>query len=464
MNDAAMKRWALIIACLAAFLPPFMGSSINLALPTIGKQFEMDAILLGWVATSYLLSSAMFLLPFGRAADIYGRKKVFAFGIAIYTIGAALSAVATSASMLILFRVLQGIGSAGIFGTGVAILTSVYPPQERGKALGVNVASTYTGLSLGPFIGGILTQYLGWRSVFYINIPFGLLILFLIFSRLKGEWAEAKGEKIDYAGSLIYCLTLVLIMYGLSRLPSVLGAWLLVIGVGSAVIFFWWEAKSTSPVLNVVIFKKNTVFTLSNLAALIHYSATFAVSFLLSLYLQYTKGLSAQSAGLILIFQPIMMAIFSPLAGRFSDRIEPRVVASLGMTCTCIALFLFSFISTQTSLVYISGILIFNGLGFALFSSPNTNAVMSSVERRFYGVAAGTLGTMRLVGMMLSMGMVMMIFSVYMGKTRITPELYPLFLKSAKTAFVIFGVLCIADIFSSLARGRIRQDPEVSRG
>jgi len=290
------------------------------------------------------------------------------------------------------------------------------------------------------------------------------LILFLIFSRLKGERAEARGEKIDYTGSLIYSLTLVLIMYGLSRLPSVLGAWLLVIGLGSAVIFFWWEAKSTSPVLNVVIFKKNTVFTLSNLAALIHYSATFAVSFLLSLYLQYTKGLSAQSAGLILIFQPIMMAVFSPLAGRFSDRIEPRVVASLGMTCTCIALFLFSFISIQTSLVYIGGILIFNGLGFALFSSPNTNAVMSSVERRFYGVAAGTLGTMRLVGMMLSMGMVMMIFSVYMGKTRITPELYPLFLKSAKTAFVIFGVLCIAGIFSSLARGRIRQDPEVSRG
>ncbi|MBW1709851.1 MAG: MFS transporter [Deltaproteobacteria bacterium] len=451
-----MKRSALIIASLAAFLPPFMGASINIALPTIGKLFEMDAIMLGWVATSYLLSSAMFLLPFGRAADIYGRKKVFTFGISLYMIGAALSAVATNASMLIIFRVVQGIGSAGIFGTGVAILTSVYPPQERGKALGINVASVYTGLSLGPFLGGLLTQYLGWRSIFYINIPFGLLILFLIFYRLKGEWAEAKGEKIDLPGSVIYSLALVLIMYGLSRLPASAGVWLLVCGGAVAIVFFWWEVRSESPVLNVNIFRNNAVFTFSNLAALIHYSATFAVGFLLSLYLQYSKGLSAKNAGLILIFQPVIMALFSPIAGRISDRIEPRVVASLGMTCSCIGLFLLAFISAETSLAYIAAVLIFNGFGFALFSSPNTNAVMSSVEKRFYGVAASMLGTMRLVGMMLSMGVAMMIFAIFIGKTQITPELYPMFLKSAKIAFVIFGVLCVFGIFSSLARGKVR--------
>jgi len=217
-----------------------------------------------------------------------------------------------------------------------------------------------------------------------------------------------------------------------------------------------WETKTESPIFNIDLFKENKVFAFSNLAALINYSATFAVSFLMSLYLQLIKGLHPQEAGMILVSQPIMQAIFSPLAGKLSDRIEPRLVASIGMGITALGLFFFTFLDQKTTTPFIMSSLILIGLGFALFSSPNTNAVMSSVEKKFYGVASGTLGTMRATGMMFSMGMVMLIFALYMGRTQISPSHYPLFMKSLKTGFIIFTALCVAGIFASLARGRVR--------
>lgn len=450
------KRVALVIAALGSFLTPFMGSSVNIALPDIGREFTMNAVLLGWVPTSYLLAAAMFLVPFGRIADIYGRKKVYVYGISLYTLFSLLSAVAGSAAALISFRVLQGIGGAMIFGTGMAILTSVFPPRERGKALGINVAAVYTGLSLGPFLGGFMTHYWGWRSIFLANVPLGLVVIALVVWKLKGEWAEAEGEQFDFTGSVIYSLALVSVMYGFSLLPTMPGVWLSLAGVLGILAFVKWEAKVDSPVLDVNLFRRNTVFALSNLAALINYSATFAVAFLLSLYLQFIKGLSPQSAGLILVSQPVVMAVFSPFAGRLSDRIEPRIVASIGMALTTAGLGLLTFLDAQTPLAFILTSLILLGFGFAFFSSPNSNAVMSAVERRFYGVASGTLGTMRLLGQMLSMGIAMLIFAVYMGKVQITPAYYPLFMSSVTTAFVIFAVLCFGGIFASLARGKVR--------
>jgi len=456
MDGAVNKRSALLVAALGSFLTSFMSSSVNIALPSIGREFAMDAVLLSWVATSYLLAAAMFLVPFGRIADIHGRKRIFTYGILIYTVSSLLSAISTSAIILICFRILQGIGGAMIFGTAVAIITSVFPVGERGKALGINVATVYSGLSLGPFLGGFLTQHFGWRNIFLVNVPLGGLIMAFIFWKLKGEWAGAKGEKFDFTGSIIYSLTLIAIMYGFSLLPAMSGAWLILMGVLGILAFIRWEMRVESPVLNMNLFRNNTVFAFSNLAALINYSATFAVGFLLSLYLQYTKGLSPQNAGLILVSQPLMQAIFSPFAGRLSDRIEPRIVASMGMVLTAVGLFLFTFLNEKTTLEFIVANLILVGFGFALFSSPNTNAVMSSVKKRFYAVASGTRGTMRLTGQMLSMGIAMLIFAIYIGRVQITPEYYPLFLRSAKAAFIIFAVLCFGGIFASLARGKAR--------
>jgi EmrB/QacA subfamily drug resistance transporter len=433
-----------------------MGSSIAIGLPSIGDELHMDAILLGWVSTTYLLAAVMFLVPIGRIADIYGRKKIFTYGMLTYTIASALSATSTSAAMLISFRILQGIGGAMIFSTAVAILTSVFPPQDRGRVLGINVAAVYIGLSLGPFAGGLLTQYLGWRAIFWANVPLGLMVIALIFWKLKGEWAEARGEKFDVAGSIMYSLMLLAIMYGFTMLPDIIGVVLILAGAAGFVAFIRWETKVKNPVLDIGLFKNNTVFALSNVAALINYSATYAVGFLLSLYLQYVKGLSPQNAGLVLVAAPVVQAIFSPFAGRLSDKIEPRIVASAGMGLTVIGLIFFIFLDKTTSLWFIIAGLMILGLGFALFSSPNTNAVMSSVDRKCYGVASATLSTMRQIGMTFNMGMVMLIFGIYIGRVQITPPYYPAFISSVNMVFIISAVLCFGGIFASLARGKVR--------
>jgi len=456
MNDPVIKRFALIIATLASFLTPFMVSSINIALPAIGQEFQMNAVLMGWVPTSYILAAAVFLVPFGRLADIHGRKRVFAWGMWIFTASSLLCAFSSSSAVLITLRAIQGFGSAMIFGTGMAILTSVYPAAERGRVLGINVAAVYLGLSLGPVLGGFLTHQFGWRSIFLVNVPIGLFVIYFVAAKLKMEWAEARGEQFDVVGSLIYGITLVMAMYGLSRLPAQSGVLLVAAALIGTVLFVVWEMRTNSPLLNMDLFFHNAAFAFSNLAALINYSATFALTFLMSLYLQYIKGFTPQHAGLVMIAQPVVMALFSPLAGRLSDKIEPRIVASLGMGFTAVGLFLFTFLDQDTHLGLIVAGLLVLGFGFALFSSPNTNAVMSSIEKRFYGVGSATLGTMRLTGQMLSMGIAMLIFSILIGNERITPEYYPLFLKSVRTAFLIFSALCCAGIFASLARGKVR--------
>jgi len=456
VSSDASKGVVLLVATMASFLFPFMGSAVNIALPSIGKELSLDAVTLGWVSTAYLLASATFLVPFGRIADLHGRKRIFTYGIVIYTISSLLSGMASSAAMLISFRVLQGIGAAMLAGTGVAIITSVFSADERGKALGINVAATYAGLSLGPVLGGVLTQHFGWRSIFFINVPAGLAVMAITLWKLKGEWAGAKGEKFDLVGSAIYSLTLITLVYGFILLPAMSGVWLIVAGVVGLSAFTRWEMKARNPVLDMNLFRNNRAFTFSNLAALINYSATFAVAFLISLYLQYVKGFEPQSAGFILVAMPAVQAIFSPLAGRLSDRIEPRVIASAGMALTTVGLILFILLDRKTSLEFIIGTLMLMGFGFALFSSPNTNAVMSSAPRNAYGVASATLATMRQVGMVFSMGVAMLMFALYIGRVQITPEHYLLFLESMKTSFTIFAILCFGGIFASLARGKIR--------
>ena len=456
MNDSAAKLSALIIASISSFLTPFMISSVNIALPAIGKEFKSDAVLLSWVATSYLLAAAVSLVPFGKLADIYGRKKVFLSGQIIVTVTSLLAAFSVSAPMLIVFRIFQGVGGAMIFATGIAILTSVYPPQERGRVLGIAVAAVYIGLSCGPFFGGWLTQHFSWRSIFLINIPLGLSIIWLVFWKLKGEWTGAQGDKFDLIGSVIYGAAIVAIMYGITIIPALASIWIILAGILALAGFVKWETRVRYPVFEVSLFMENRTFAFSCLAALINYSATFAVAFLLSLYLQYIKGLSPQGAGVVLIAQPMVMAVFSPLAGKLSDRIEPRVIASLGMALTTLGLILLALITHNTTLLYIVISLMVLGFGFALFSSPNMNAIMSSVAKKYYGIASGSVGTMRVLGQMLSMGIATLVFALFIGRAEIMPELYPELIKSVKIAFIIFSGLCAAGIFFSLSRGELR--------
>ena len=457
------KGVVLFVTAMASFLTPFMSSSINIALPTIGRDFSAGAFSLSWISTSYLLAAAMFLVPMGRLADIHGRKRIFLAGTAGYTFVSLLCGLANSEPMLITLRALQGTADALMFATATAIVTSVYPPKERGRALGVNVASVYGGLALGPFIGGFITQHLGWRSIFYFTTALGVSVIALTVWKLKDEWAEAAGQKMDWPGALLYSVTLLAVMNGFRLLPGLSGILVMAAGVLCLAAFVLWENRTTYPVLDMELFRRNVTFAMSNLSALINYAATFALTFLMSLYLQYSKGLDPRAAGIVLLAQPLIQSAFSPLAGRLADRVEPRVVASAGMAMSTVGLLLTSLLSSTSSLVHIIAVLMLCGLGFALFSSPNTSAIMGSVERKYYGVASATTSAMRLIGQMLSMATAGMIIALYVGKVQITAANETAFLSGFRFAFLIFAGLCLGGIFASLARGKLHNRPTVQK-
>lgn len=448
------KIAVLVIATAAAFLTPFIGSSVNIALPAIGTDFAMSGVELSWVGTAFLLSSAIFLVPMGKIGDIYGRKKIFTTGIIIFTVSNILSAFAMSGIFLIGMRALQGFGSAMIFGTSIAMVTSVYPPQERGRAIGVTVSSVYIGLSAGPFIGGILTERFGWHSIFLVTATIGVVLTLFIITRVKHEWADARGEKLDIPGSIIYAVSLPSLIFGFSNVTTTHGLALTIAGIAGLAIFIKWEFAAKNPVINMNLFAENKLFAFSNLAALINYSATFSVAFLLSLYLQYLKGLSPQEAGIVILAQPVIMAIFSPVAGRLSDKIEPKILSTAGMTISAAGTIPFVFIDSSTHIGLITACLIFLGFGFALFSSPNTNAIMGSVDRKYLGVASATVGTMRLTGQMLSMGIATIVFANYIGNEQISSKNIDELLKGINFAFMISALLSTIGIIPSVYRGK----------
>jgi MFS family permease len=277
----------LTVVCLAVALVPFTVTSINLALPHIANELNLSAIALGWIITVFLLPYAIFQIPFGKIGDIYGRKKILLTGNVLFLVSTAGCALSQTGNMLLAFRFVQGLGSAMLFATSYAIISSVFPARGRGRAFGINTAVIYFALASGPFFGGIFTHYWGWRSIFYITISLAVLTLAGILVFLKGEWRDARDDHFDWQGSLIYAFGLSAIIYGCSLLPSISGFSLIVVGLAGFTAFVYYEKKQASPVFNINMFFENRVFRMSSFAALINYSATFAITFMLSLYLHY---------------------------------------------------------------------------------------------------------------------------------------------------------------------------------
>ena len=315
----------LLVATLSAFLTPFMGSSLNLAIPAIGQDLNGNAIMLNWIVTSFLLVSAAFLLPFGRLADMRGHKRLFVAGIGVFGLASFLCAMTNSMILLLLARILQGLGAAMMFATGTAILTASFPPQDRGKVLGINAGVVYIGLSAGPILGGFLTHYLGWRSIFYMVALWAVVVIWAAQTWVPDDSHPAGEERYDTLGAVLVSFSIIAIIYGASSLYTLsVGPALTMAGVVGLALFVFQEFRSPYPILNVKVLARNTAFAFSNLAALINYSATFSISYLLSLYLQVVRGFGAQSAGTLLLIQPLVMAILSPIAGRLSDRLQPK--------------------------------------------------------------------------------------------------------------------------------------------
>ena len=449
-NNEVNKVMLMAITMTSNFFNPLMGAAVNVALPNIGSDFSLNAIQMSWVTMAYLLASAIFLVPFGKIGDMIGRKRIFLYGNIVFFFATLLCAVATSGSFLIVSRLIQGLGSAMMFSSSMAIVISAFPPQERGKVIGLNVAAVYVGLSAAPILGGILTQILGWRSIFYCSAIVSVFVISAIILKIKAEWIEAKDEKFDWIGTLIYIPSMAALMYGFSKLPDTMAIVYTIGGIVGIIVFVMVEIKNPFPVLNMNLFIENKVFASSNLSAFINYAATFAVSFVLSLYLQYAKHLTPKGAGMILITQPIIMAIISIMSGRLSDKISPRWLASSGMAISVIGLMMLAFLKMETSQTYIVVALAILGLGFGLFSSPNTNMVMSSVERKYYGISSATLSTMRSTGMMFSMAIAALSVHIFVGEQKINDSNLLQFIHSSQVIFFVFTILCIVGVFSSL--------------
>ena len=452
-----LERSALIVATVTSFMGPFLISAVNVALPAVQQEFSADAVLLSWIATSYLLSVAVLLVPVGKLADIYGHRKLFLYGLVVYAASVLAAIFTPSLEIFIGIRIFQGAGAAMFITTGMAILSSIFPAARRGRAIGIYVAAVYIGLTAGPPIGGILTQQFGWRSIFIFVIPFGAASIYLTLRHLKGEWADAKGEQFDLAGSVLYGIAVCATVYGATCLPDAWAAGLMLFGVATFLWFVHYELRVPFPVFEVRLFQHNRVFAFSSLAALINYAATYAVTFLMSLYLQYVKGLPPQSAGFVLMAQPVIQALFSPTAGRLSDRIEPRLLASGGMALTALGLLHFTFIGPDTRLPLVVMTLMLLGFGFGLFSSPNMNAIMSSVERKYFGIASGSVATMRLLGQMASMALATLVFAVFIGRVEIGPQNLPVFIRCVRICFAVSCLLCLLGIFFSAGRGSLRK-------
>ncbi len=450
-----LRRAALVTNMVTAFVMPFMGNSLNLAIPDIGAEFGANASAVGWMVTAYILTVAALSVPFGRLADVTSRKAVMVTGMIIFIVFCAVSVLASSMSILIAFRIAQAIGASMVLSSNMPILISAYPGNMRGRVLGLSTAAVYTGLALGPVLGGFLTYTFGWRSIFLfvsvvLVVPLVVMLAFITDRKDRG-----KSSYTDISGTILFMIFIIAFMFGMSFIGRGI-TYVIIAGIGmiTGILFIVHELKDPNPVLNISLFRSNIGYTMSNISALLNYSATFAIGYLISLYLQIVMGYSAATAGLVMITQPAVMALLTPTMGRLSDRFSPFIMSSLGMLFCAVGTTLFIFVRVDTSLTYVITALIVTGLGFSLFASPNTNAVMGCVDRKDYGIANSVLNTMRSVGQTLSMVIVTIIVSATLPGIQLVAAEPSGLVGVIRTAFIIFTIMCIAGVFFSLKRKR----------
>ncbi len=446
----------LLLLTIVSFLTPFTGSSINLALPAIGREFHADAVMLNWGVEAFLTTTAALLLPAGRLSDLWGRRKLFTLGVAVFVAVSIITSMVTSMEQFVIMRAAQGIANALIFSNAMVILTLSTPVEKRGWAIGVNAAAVYLGLSMGPVLGGFLNHQFGWRSIFYFIATLSSIALVMIYLYMKEEWHDKHTDGFDGWGAFLYVTGVVVLLYGLAGVVSSPFGWqALVAGIVLLAIFCKVETSRDNTLLNLRLFSRNRVFAMSNLAGLINYSASFSIGYVVSIYLQLILGFDSQWAGFVLLVQPVVMALAAPRTGRLSDFYEVSLLASVGM-----------FISSLGIIILIGAAyfgrvegfvlgLIVAGFGFALFGPPNNNAIMSSVSKKDLGAASSILGTARLVGQAMSVSVVSLVFSLSEGGH--TVPLIELPKETLSTILIsiliILAVICLAGIIPSRARG-----------
>jgi MFS family permease len=438
---------ALTASCLGVLYGSYSANVASVALPKIALTFGLSNILQNWVSLSFILTMAIFTVPLGRVCGKYGVKKTFLYFCLLFLAGTIGTALSTSATILFLFRILGGIGAAGLSVSTPLLITDVISPENRGKAFGINLACVYIGIAMAPFLGGVLTYDFGWQSIFWIMVPF-IILNMIVLLLIPDEWYKGKEAHFDWKGSIIFALGIIMFIYGFSNIVTITGLIIAIIGIILLITFAKIELKIEEPIFKMGLFK-NKRFLSSNLASLFSYIATFAVTTILAYYLQYIMGWNSAQTGLLLIISPILMALSSPLAGYLSDHVDPQKLTTLGMGLVTIGLFILIFLNKNTNVYILILSLIFQGLGYGIFASPNNTTIMSSVPEQDTPMASSALATMCTMGETLSMTIFTVIFAIFMGEVVINPSNFPQLIISTKITFIILVIASIIAAYAS---------------
>ncbi len=471
MDGEARERWiVLLITGIGAMMGPLDSTIVSVSLPTMAQELSMDYATSVWIPTAYLVTLAVLLLTMGRLSDLYGRRPIFIIGFGIFVLGSLLCSIAGSGAEMIFYRAVQGCGAAFMMATSAAIITATFPPQERGKALGINAMAVYIGLSLGPPLGGFLTAALGWRSVFWVNVPIGMAVIALALWKLREPEMTAPPRGFDVPGAVTFAVSLAALLVALTlgedwgwTSTPILGLVAIAAAVFAAFIVLE-RRRGCDAMLDLCLFTENRLFAMANLTTLLNYTAYFGISFMMSFYLQRVLGYDLYLTGLVLLSMPLVMSLLSPVMGLASDRVGSRMLASGGMVLIGVGLLLLSTLDDRSSTAAIVGYLTLCGIGMGMFSSPNTSAIMGSVGRGQLGVASGTVSTMRTVGQSLSLAVMVALVASVASPTvvselfssnvgAISPQVATEFVRGVSLAYQAAAVIAFAGALTSLARG-----------
>ena len=444
-----LETIVVFVSFITSFFAVFLSNGIIIGVPAIAQDFAMNNVIQNWVPTIFFLVVAVFTVPAGQISGKFGVKKSLLAGIIVYLIGSIGAVLSFSTESFLIFRIMQGAGVAFLNVSAMAMVVHAVAPKNRGKALGFTVTGVYLATSLSPVICGFLVHNLGWRSMFYFVIPFLVLCIILMITKIPQEWKTYQDDKIDKVGSILYGIGILFFIYGFTSLITTPGKILTVLGIILLVIFGAYELRQKSPVFNMNLFK-NKKFTSSNIAALCSYIAVMVVTTILNYHFQYVRGWDAQMSGMILIITPIIMAIMAPNAGKLSDKIHPQKLAALGMGIATVALLILTFLTGKTPLYMVIIAMILQGIGMGLFSSPNMNAIMSSVPPKDAPTASASQATMRTIGQTMSLGLLTLVFAWIMGSLELAPQYASMIVQASQTICGICTVACLLAIFASL--------------
>ncbi len=449
MSDNFEKHF-VVITFITSFFTVFLTTGINIGSPAIASEFAMNNVLQNWIPTILVFVTTIFTLPAGQITGKYGFKKSLLIGQAVILFGIVLSCISFSTEMFFSARILQGLGLAIANVAEMAIIVLAISEEKRGRALGIIVSGVYLGTSVSPVICGFLVQHFGWRSLFYITIFFNTIGLLLMLLKVKGEWKTNENDKLDLKGMALYMAGILLFIYGITILYDGEAIVMVLLGLVLLLIFGFYELRRNSPAFNVKLFK-NYPFTLYNFAGLCGYLAVMALVTIFNYHFQIVRGWDPQITGLIMLISPVVMTITAPNAGRLSDKYHPQKIAAVGMTITVFAFVILVFMEKNTPLYIIVIAMVLQAVGMGLFSSPNMNAIMSSVDNKYAAHASASQLTMRAIGQTLSLSLMTLVFGVIMGSLDLTSNNYALIVKSSQLVCLICAVGCVIAIVLSVA-------------